>query len=111
MSLREFYFANDSWDYYKGVEEATVPLRVRFMGSVDEYGVGKGGDYDMQYEIVSFFSGPEAFDEEDMEFVFEDWYDQCDTSKYCAKYNDSDICTPSRGMIMIMIMIPVPCSM
>ena len=38
----------------------------------------------MQYDVVSFFSGPEALDKHDMAFVYEDRYTECDVSTYCA---------------------------
>ena len=93
-----FYFAEEDWDYYEAIEASDIPLAVNWKGTYENE--LDAGDFDMLYHIVSFFSGPEAFDEEDMQFVFEDWYAQCDTSSYCDTYPDNKLCNDARGPSM-----------
>ena len=91
-----FYFADD-WDYYTAIETSDIPLSAEHKGSWTNLDSGENGTFDTKYQMVSFFSGPEAFDDEDAEFVFEDWYAQCDVSAYCDKYDTNMLCSESRG--------------
>eukprot|EP01084_Bolivina_argentea_P279040 476986_1 len=79
-----FYFANDSWDYYKAIETADIPLRVDLLGLYEMGDVSV--PFNTEMHVVSFFSGPEAFDEAEMKDVFDDWSAQCNLTLYCDEY-------------------------
>ena len=97
-----FYFADPSWNYYEMVDKVDIPLRVRYTGSALNDAPSPSGEseFDFQLDVTGFFAGPDAFDDEEMEFVFEDWYNMCDTSSYCEKYPDAELCSETRGMLL-----------
>merc|ERR1719334_2886058 len=86
-----------AWNYYDGLETSDVPLRVRYIGDFAFDTDSEPVAFDIQYDIVSFFSGPEAFDPEEMEFVYEDWFTECDVSAYCADKPGDALCSAKRG--------------
>jgi len=92
-----FYFADSDWDYYSAIEASDVPLKVDYVGSYTNNVTGETTLFNTEYQVVSFFSGAEAFDESEMEFVFAEWYSECDVSAYCATYPADDLCSEARG--------------
>eukprot|EP01083_Nonionella_stella_P185163 674397_1 len=86
MSWQSIFYFADNWDYYKAIETADIPLRVDLLGLYEMGDVSV--PFNTEMHVVSFFSGPEAFDEAEMKDVFDDWSAQCNLTFYCDEYEN-----------------------
>ena len=90
----QYYFSNVGWTF-NGLPEQEIPLMIEATGMYND-GMNT---YQVSIEshFIHFEYGDNSFNSKDVEFIYDDWYSECDVSKYCTKYSSNIICSEARG--------------